>query len=76
VRSPSRDAASNNSGIGVRRRRVQGCEIEKRQKQDAPCARALFIGPSAKLGILRCPVRLPAPHSNPKQRLDGYARVD
>jgi hypothetical protein len=67
---------ANNAGRGARRRRLQGCEIEKRQDKLAPCAPALFIGPSARSASHDA--RLPCPHhiSNPKQRLDGYARVE
>jgi len=62
---------ANNGSRGARRRRFQGCKIEKRQNETAPCAPALFIGPSAQLGIFAMPARLPASSLNPKQRLDG-----
>jgi hypothetical protein len=58
-----RDA--KNAVRDARRRRLQGCELEKRQNKTAPCAPALFIGPSAQPGISRCPLRLPSPRHNP-----------
>jgi hypothetical protein len=62
---------ANTDGCGARRRRFQGCKIEKRQNKTAPCAPALFIGPSAQLGIFAMPARLPASSTYSKQRLDG-----
>ncbi len=53
---PSRRA--NDAGRSARRRRLQGSEIEKRQNKLAPCAPALFIGPSAR-SASAMPARLP-----------------
>jgi hypothetical protein len=55
---------ANNASPGARRRRFQGSEIEKRQNKLAPCAPALFIGPSAR-SASTTPARLPAPLLNP-----------
>jgi hypothetical protein len=73
-RSPSRRA--NNNSRGARRRRLQGCVFEKRQDKLAPCAPALFIGPSAQLGILRCPPACPHPQHIPSSGSMDNARVD
>jgi hypothetical protein len=72
-REPPRRA--NNASHDARRRRAQGCEIEKRQYKLAPCAPALFIGPSARSASrdARPPARTT---SQSKQQLDGYARGD
>ena len=71
---PSRDA-SGDDGAGVRRRRIQGCEMEEHQNKLAPCAKALFIRPSARSAS--CDARPPArATSQTKQRLDGKARVE
>jgi hypothetical protein len=73
VRPASRNA--NNSGRDARRRRVQGCDKEKRQYRPAPCAPALFIGPSARSASRAMPAQPARTTSQSKQRLDGYARV-
>src|ERR1700730_5079490 len=65
--------ASENSADD-RRRFLRGYEIKKRQYNPAPCAPALFISPPACSASVT-PARLPTPHINSKQRLDGYARV-
>ena len=59
---------------GARRSCRRGYEIEKRQYKTAPCAPALFIRPPAN-SASRTSARLPTPHINSKQRLDGNARV-
>jgi hypothetical protein len=66
---------ANTDGCGARRRRFQGCKIEKRQNKTAPCAPALFIGPSAQLGISRCPPACPHPQLNPSSSSMDNARV-
>jgi hypothetical protein len=59
---------------GARRRLLRGYKIEKRQHKPAPCAPALFISPPACSASVT-PARLPTPHINSKQRLDGKTRV-
>jgi len=61
------------SNRDARHRQLQGCEIEKCQHKLAPCAPALFIGPSARSASRDA--RLPDTTPQSKQRLDGYARV-
>jgi hypothetical protein len=49
--------------------------MEEHQNKLAPCAKALFIGPSARSAS--CDARPPARDtSQTKQRLDGKARVE